>query len=344
VAGAAALILQARGKTKPEDVRTLLQNTAAPALWRGNPGLGLLESVHRQGAGLIHIDDAVLATTMIEPSKLSLGESEAGPQTRKLKIANRSDSPVTYVLGHVPAVGTANTFPALDFTVQDTGASFSQDGVAITEVTVPAREKVAIDVTITPDADPSMAKTVYGGYLTFTGGGHTYRVPYAGFVGDYQSLTVLDAAAAGIFPTIGRRTGVVADDDNTPVHTPVAAGAVFTMQNGDVPYVLAHFAHQARAVRIDLYSAATNELVGEALADEFIERNSRRTGTTNDANSDVYIPFALDGTVKKNRNRRTPVADGSYYAVLSVLKALGNERNAAHWENWTSQPFTIDRP
>jgi minor extracellular serine protease Vpr len=68
------------------------------------------------------------------------------------------------------------------------------------------------------------------------------------------------------------------------------------------------------------------------------------TGTTNDMLEDVYMPFALDGTVKKNKNKRTTVADGSYYAKLSLLKALGNTRNPAHWETWTSQPFTIDRP
>ena len=36
-------------------------------------------------------------------------------------------------------------------------------------------------------------KGVYGGYIVFTpqGGGQVYRVPYAGFKGDYQSIQVL---------------------------------------------------------------------------------------------------------------------------------------------------------
>jgi minor extracellular serine protease Vpr len=119
---------------------------------------------------------------------------------------------------------------------------------------------------------------------------------------------------------------------------------VFDMQGGNVPYVLAHFAHQVRTVEIDLYSATTNQLVGEAVTDEFRERNGIRTGTTNNMLDEVYMPFAIDGTVKKSSKKRTTVADGSYYAKLSVLKALGNSRNLAHWETWTSQPFTIDRP
>jgi hypothetical protein len=111
----------------------------------------------------------------------------------------------------------------------------------------------------------------------------------------------------------------------------------------DIPYILAHFAHQARQLRIELFEAATNKRVGEVLRDEYRERNSRRTGTTNDATTDVYLSFPIDGTVKKG-NGRVVVPDGSYYAVFSVLKALGDSANAAHTESWTSLAFTIDRP
>jgi minor extracellular serine protease Vpr len=375
VAGAVALILEAnaqarnedgdeddddddeRGNLDASDVRTMLQNSADPALWSGNPPLGFLEPVHRQGAGIIDIDDTILATTSIEPSKLALGESEAGPRTIRLRIENDGPSAVTYTLGHVGAIGTARTFPtgtppSVGFLTHDTTVSFSErrGGAPITQLTVRAGRSESVYVTITADPDPAAAKSVYGGYLTFTGGGTTYRVPYAGFVGDYQSLKILEPAGvsvqnpAGIFPTIGRLVGPLSATDLTPVHAPVAAGHVFNMQSGNVPYVLAHFAHQVRTVRIDLYEAATNKLVGEAVTDEYRERNSRRTGTTNDTNEDVYMPFALDGTVKKNKNKRTTVADGSYYAKLSLLKALGSTRNPAHWETWTSQSFTIDRP
>jgi hypothetical protein len=329
-------------------MRTMLQNTAKPAVWSGNPGL--IESVHRQGAGMIDIPSAVLGTTRVEPSKLALGESEAGPQTRTLTVRNTSSAEVTYNLSNVTAVGTGNTFPAfagppalpgITFWLQSRTVTFSQAGVATTSVTVPAGGTASVDVTI--DVAPANDKTVYGGYVTLSRTGETLRVPYAGFVGDYQSLQILGAGTANLFPTIGRLTGFVSDTDRTLVHTPVAEGATFTMTAGDVPYVLAHFGHQVRLVRVELYNATTNTRVGEALRDEYRERNSRRTGTTNDTNSDVYMPFAIDGTVKQGKNRVT-VADGSYYVVFSVLKALGDAANTAHWETWTSKAFTIDRP
>jgi minor extracellular serine protease Vpr len=346
-AGAAALILQAHPDSKWDDIRARLQNTADPARWWGQPGnAALREPAHRQGAGMIDIDDAVLSTTRIDPSKLALGESQAGPQTHTLTIGNSSASAQSYALGNTSGIGTGNTFSAGNppvplFFLQNRTVTFSQSGVAVTSVTVPAGGSATVDVTITPNPAADEDRTLYGGWLTFTAGNQTFRVPYAGFVGDYQSLQVLQAGAAGIFPTIGRLTGFVSATDRTLVHTPVAAGATFTMTGGDVPYVLAHFAHQARAVRVELFDAGTNRRVGEVLRDEYRERNSRRTGTTNDTNSDVYLPFAIDGSVKKG-NGREVVPDGQYYVVFSVTKALADD--ATPTEQWTSASFLIDRP
>ena len=343
-AGAAALILEAHPGSKADDVLRMLQNTADPARWFGQPAnAALREPVHRQGAGMIDIDDAILATTSISPSKLALGESQAGPQTRSVTIRNSSASSQTYTFGNTSGIGTGNTFPALTFWVQDRTVVYSQAGVPITSVAVPAGGSATVDVTITATPVAEEDKTLYGGWLTFSSNNQTFRVPYAGFIGDYQSLTILGAGAAGIFPTIGRLTAVVSSADHTPVHTPVAAGATFTMTGGNVPYVLAHFAHQVRKVRIELFQTATNKRVGEVLRDEYRERNSRRTGTTNDINSDVYMPFAIDGSVKKG-NGRELVPNGSYYVVFSAEKALGDSANPAHTETWTSAAFTIARP
>ena len=59
----------------------------------GNPGLGFLDNVHRQGAGMLQIDDAIRRTTRVEPGKLSLGESEAGPATQTLTVTNTAARP-----------------------------------------------------------------------------------------------------------------------------------------------------------------------------------------------------------------------------------------------------------
>src|SRR5207248_4379810 len=47
VAGAAALLLQAKPHTPSQAVRSILQNTAVPANWSGNPGRGFLDIPYR---------------------------------------------------------------------------------------------------------------------------------------------------------------------------------------------------------------------------------------------------------------------------------------------------------
>ena len=84
VAGAVALLLEAEPRADPHEVMARLQNSAQPHLWWGNPGLGLLDNVHRQGAGMLTIPDAVEADAIVNPSNLALGELESSAPVRRL--------------------------------------------------------------------------------------------------------------------------------------------------------------------------------------------------------------------------------------------------------------------
>lgn len=92
VAGAVALLLEAKPKTKARDVRAILQNSADPKPWWGNPALGFLDNVHRQGAGMLDVDDAIKATTVITPGKIATGEywEVMDPYVAVLDIKNNS--------------------------------------------------------------------------------------------------------------------------------------------------------------------------------------------------------------------------------------------------------------
>ena len=82
-------MLEAHPNTPSQAMGRILQNSADPAPWGLNPGLGFLDHVHRQGAGLIDIDDAILATTYIEPGKLSLQLRLDNPQMMTLRASLR---------------------------------------------------------------------------------------------------------------------------------------------------------------------------------------------------------------------------------------------------------------
>lgn len=353
VAGAAALLLAAnaddkgkhgKGKGKDEDdddddddkrginardVRARLQNSAAPSLWSGNPGLGFLEHTHRQGAGLLDIEAAILATVEVEPGKLSLGESEAGPQAKTLKIRNRGNSTVTFDLSHVAALATGpksmTNFAAVSVFNSPAAVVFSAPNV-----TIPRGESRTVDVTITAPVAPALGQ--YGGFLVLTpqGSGQTYRVPYAGFIGDYQAVPVLTPTANG-FPWLAQIVGP--DFVNRP------AGATYTLVGDDIPFFLIHLDHQSRRIRLEAFDANTGQSFHRVSNDEFVGRNTSAAG---------FFAFSWDGVTFKGKGTKpeqfSAVPNGQYVVRVTVLKALGDDDNPAHQETWTSPVITIARP
>ncbi|MFG6439877.1 S8 family serine peptidase [Pelomonas margarita] len=337
VAGAAALILQALpnaalGREGPVvgrnalpmiNMLTRLQNTAKPKAWSGNPSLGLREHAFRQGAGMIDIVAAVKAQQFVLPSKISTGESAAGSTVQKLTLRNDAAVQVTYTLGHAAGVAAGpNT---------QTGASYNISGVynspatvtfSSPTVVVPAKGVATVTVTIT--ANPALVdRGLYGGYITFTpdADGTSIQVPYAGFKGDYQSTQVLTPTANG-FPWLAKLSA--------GSYSKQAAGAVYTMAGNDLPIVLLHLDHQSRTLRrevLDATTLASRGLIGE-------EHYLGRSGTPGG-----FSASGWDGTTTQG-----VLPNGSYIIKLSVLKALGDAANPAHWETWSSPALTIARP
>jgi subtilisin family serine protease len=344
VAGAVALLLQAHPGTKANDVRDILQNSADP---KNRLGFGYLDNVHRQGAGMLDIPGAIDATTMLQPGKISLGEGNGG--TAKIKLTNSSGTPVTYDLSHEPAAGTTGTFTPpslvnlLAYSTDYASASFSSPSV-----TVPGNGAANVFVTITPNA-LMPDKGVYGGYIKFTpqGGGQEYRVPYAGFKGDYQSIQVLTPTPSS--PSLGRLgacpfpagAGILRGSEcfgGGGYFTQLPAGEIFTFVPGlmQTPFFILHLEHQARSLTADVYQASNNKWIGTGLSADYLPRNSSATG---------FFAFAWDGNTKKGQGNSFgnagPAADGTYYVKLTVMKALGSKQQA---ETWTSPDFVIDRP
>ena len=188
-------------------------------------------------------------------------------------------------------------------------------------------------MTITENAGLA-AKSQYGGYLTFTGGGQTYRVPYAGFKGDYQSIVAVTPTTCPVaLPAIGQQgtsrfCGVGSD---VPFTLP-ATDMTFTLAAGDVPYIVFHLDHQVRRVRLEVFDAGGN-IVGLVGDFNYLGRNA----------NNGYSWVSWDGQVTKG-NRTIAVADGQYTIKMSVLKALGDPADPAHTETRTLPAITIDRP
>ncbi|MFS8095608.1 S8 family serine peptidase [Lentzea alba] len=149
VAGAAALLAQARPSLTSAQLKAALASTALP----------LGGSVNAQGAGRVDVARAVTQTVYATPATtfglLRYPSSTAPEQTKPVTFTNAGDTDVT-----------------LDLTVSATGPS-GTDGLftlSSNQVVVPARGSAEVGVTVHPSLVPATAFGAYTGRITATDG------------------------------------------------------------------------------------------------------------------------------------------------------------------------------
>ncbi|MFO0756191.1 MAG: S8 family serine peptidase [Byssovorax sp.] len=319
VAGAAALVLQSDPTLSAAGVRDRLISTAVPRVSPDDAAGLFLEAVTKQGAGMVRVDRAAQVKASVTPAKIALGEGQVAPVSTKISISNPGPVAVAYDIGHEPAVSLDGS----SYTPAPVAGGAASVQLSLPTLIVPPSGAAAVMVTISADAS-LVEGSAYGGYLTFTpqGGGEALRVPYGGIKGDYQALTVLTDGTKG-YPWLTRSDGT-----NQP------AGAAFTLQNGDVPLVVAHFEHPARRVKMDIVDAAKQKPWGTALDLGYVGKSPAPAGA---------VAYSWSGRTVFNK-QIVLVPNGAYRIKLRVLKALGDENNPAHWETWLSPVVTINHP
>ncbi|KAJ3107289.1 hypothetical protein HDU97_004428 [Phlyctochytrium planicorne] len=206
VAGAMALLLEAKGigKLDFKSAQTLLMNTAEPKkIYKSE----LVDSVTRQGAGLVNIFKAITAKTLIEPPLLQLNDSKYTQQHYTITIANKNTASVAYTLetlGAAMATGFISGDDALQsiqntsFTPDFATVKFAKnnDRVDSLNFTIPAGESKQVNVHFTPPTNAIGGFfPIFSGFLQLsTVEGATKQVvasvPYAGMVGSWRDAPV----------------------------------------------------------------------------------------------------------------------------------------------------------
>jgi minor extracellular serine protease Vpr len=325
VAGAVALLLEAEGDLDPIAVRDRLQNTAEPAPWSLNPGVGLLDHTFRQGAGMIQIDRAILTEQHVTPGQIAVGDGLDSVDT-SVTVSNTTDEDVTYRIDHEFGLEVVGSTFAPTYWLA--GAEVQTPG----EVTVPSGGSTEVELSITPPPS-QQANHQYGGYVTMTptdDGLATLRVPYAGFAGDYAGEMGLLGywADATEFVEVDPVLAEITADG----YDVVGAGHVFDVRQGDVPVIAPFFGHYPERMEVH----AINQRSGRrllALEGDHLRR-SPQPGQRQ--------AFPWSGRVQAGSGDDTrTVPSGTYTLEMRVLRANGDANEPAHWDTWESEPFEL---
>ena len=160
VAGAAALLLQAHPTHQAQRCpRHPAEQRGSEAVVR-QPGLGFLDNVHRQGAGMVDIDDAILATTSSSSGEAVARRKRGGPvgadaQGEERRDARRSRTTCRSRTRCRPAARSRRR-----------SSRRTRRGVQRGEYHGAGESERSFTATITPATGPVLGQ--YGGYIVLT--------------------------------------------------------------------------------------------------------------------------------------------------------------------------------
>ncbi|MFC4354265.1 S8 family serine peptidase [Chryseomicrobium palamuruense] len=208
VTGAAAILvskaaaLGVTGRDRTNYIEALLMNSSRPVKNVGNQ----FESPRRQGAGLIHISNALQSqVTVVEKNnkkgKLNLGEMNVGVVSKEVTITNHGPSTLQFTLSSSFQTDSVRNLNGRKVAVPTEPVQLSNQQVAMvsgSQLTVGPNESVSFPVSIEiKDVSTVKAQLPNGfyldGFLQFTSPTHVpLTIPISGFVGDWDQAPVFD--------------------------------------------------------------------------------------------------------------------------------------------------------
>ncbi|KZV90011.1 subtilisin-like protease [Exidia glandulosa HHB12029] len=351
-AGAAALILQAKGKSAAlaKNMRTLLETTAQTIASDKEDGAAP-QTLSQQGAGLINVYNAINYKTSVSPGELLLNDTANWKTFHTITVTNNGDKKQTYRLSHVPA-GTALTLQKGFPLPKDYPVPLTADKVTVhlsaQAVTLEAGKSATVQVGFTPPKDIAKEQLpVLSGFIQIVGGGETLHVSYLGLAASLKEAAVIDGSTL----YFGTRTPLLMNKDMEEQTTPT----VYTLNDTDAPTLLFRMAMGTPSLVIDLVPADTHIHVTLNPPKNFAPTNKFATGSfdavktvgrvgdipymsrDNDSQDTGYSSITLPTTFANG----TAVPPGNYRLLLRALKITGNPTKQEDYETYLSPSFTI---
>ncbi|ESK92042.1 hypothetical protein Moror_10326 [Moniliophthora roreri MCA 2997] len=338
VAGSAALLLQAMGKSADvaKGIRTRLQTTAK-YVSSNRSDTAPLQTVTSQGAGLIDVFAAATASTYISPGEFLLNDTTHFNRDHCLTIQNKGSMEKRYNIRHVPA-GTAITITPGSITAAPGPVPLTKDYASVsfstTSFTLEPGQARAVNISFTPpDGLDPVTLPIYSGFIQVDSENESLHVSYMGVAGSLVEKQILDTNAT----LSGFPLPAVVNASGDPQEGP--RNYTFNETAGDYPTIIARRAFGSPLLRVDLVDHDINlttnlnppltpvtplvDTLGLLKSYGYIQRN----------NESEFGLIELDSITFDNG---TTIPAGSYRVYMRVLRVTGDPDNESDYESWLS--------
>ncbi|KAF9280195.1 hypothetical protein BGZ68_007439 [Mortierella alpina] len=340
VSGCAALMLQDDPSIEPVTVLQRLQMYSKPRFYKKSE---VPDSTARQGAGMVHVYDAIQGDATVMPTHLALNDTDHTLTHYTLTLANSYPSAEVFTISHVPAISALGYTPRgqpADVIVYSNFAAELVLDPAQSIVHLEAGESQSITFSFSPPKDLDLeSHWIYSGFIkmepTIDKTRPTLQVPYAGMLGSYGTVDIMDLQEG--FPLVlsatpdGKLIPIAENKGSDP--------PTFTMAGIDVVSLLFKISNPARKLYIFALDYATKKVVG------IIPVNGEYIGRTDSVKA-KFFGIQWNGKIfKPEANAIVTLPDGDYFIFVIAPKPFSKEigtKGEAH-ESWMSPVIRIKR-
>lgn len=336
VAGAVALLCEARGTRDPVEIRNLLAASAVPSRFHdGAKAIGLLAPVPQQGAGMIQIFDAAVVPAQFNVASLSFNDSDHFTGEQQFEIRNTGVRDIEYEFDHRPAATVythrAGTNIPMKFP-NDLKDEYATVTMSPSRFTVRAGRSVKLTVRAKPPSGLDRARLpVWSGFVTLhSSDRRILSLPYIGVSGSMYDQDIL-GADTGVYISAARIK------PNATIELPYQGNADISLDV--LPLIGIDVIFGTAQLLVDLVPAGSmskeaDDLVHEHLGLETVGRlrnmdwvHMSRIGQT------PTWDGRLDG------GKFAP--EGRYKIVIRALRNFGNPKDEDDFQRWDSPAFNI---
>ncbi|KAF9087725.1 hypothetical protein BGX29_000698 [Mortierella sp. GBA35] len=350
VVGANALFMESKhAKPLGVDIRRVFKNTATRSRV-ANSTVTVVDSVLKQGAGLINVLSAIQVTSSITPDHIDLLDSVRFKKTADITITNAGAAAETYTLSHVPA-DTLNFYHVAGSVFPQGNPLVSKDQATVSfgsnQVQIAPGQSATVTLTFTEPATGDASQfPFYSGFVVATpstAGAIAVHVPYTGMKGDVSKVPMMDTASG--YPALSMTTNSAGK-----ALVSIPRGFVFdlTRPNGTIlPVIRTRLGSHSPDLTIRVHNEK-DQLVGflssSGMGPAF-GPSGRQMDIDEDTKAKKFVTWDWEGEIFLGDNATTSaqqiVPSGTYQIVVAAQKKFTKGNYPDDFEVYPLGPLTL---